>query len=145
MSPVYILKEADLLLHTGQLDAAASLYEGVIGTDRADPRAYFGLAEVRRIQRRFDEAIDSLRRAHQTAEDESLRELLATARGAEGYRHIERTLAQSELDSLLDRRARGAYTSPSIWREPMPALVTESAPSVTSRPPSRSGVPGSCS
>jgi tetratricopeptide (TPR) repeat protein len=112
LSPAFILKEADFLLYLDQLDSAARLYEGVIGTHQGDPRAYFGFAEVRRAQGRFDDAIDSLRLALNEAGDDSLGNLLATARGVEGYRRIERSIAQKELDALSDRLADGAYTSP---------------------------------
>jgi len=62
LSSVFIIKEADFLLGTRQLDEAAGLYENIIGTEPGDSRAYFGLAEVRRAQGRFDEAIDARRR-----------------------------------------------------------------------------------
>ncbi len=112
LSPGFILKEADFLLQTGQLDPASRLYEGVIGTDPDDSRAYFGLAEVRRLQGRFDDAIDSLRRAHEAAGDRSLSDLLAAARGADGYRQIERATAKAELEALEHRLAEGTYASP---------------------------------
>jgi serine/threonine protein kinase/Tfp pilus assembly protein PilF len=111
LSPLFILKEADLLLHDGQLDPAAKLYESVIGIDREEARAYFGLAEVRRAQGRFDEAIDSLRPVL-AASDDSLREKLESARGAEGYRRIEQAMAERELAHLRQRLAEGGYTSP---------------------------------
>jgi TolB-like protein len=112
LSPVFILKEADLLLQTGQVDPASRLYEGLIGTDRDDPRAYFGLAEASRLQGRFDEAIEAVRRAHEAAGDRSLSDVFATARGADGYRQIERAAAKAELDALDHRLAEGAYASP---------------------------------
>ncbi len=112
LSPVYVLKEADFLLFGGQLDEAGRLYESVIGVARSDPRAYFGLAEVRRKQGRFDEAIASLRRILDAAGDDSLRELLETARGLEGYRRIDRALAERELLGLRGRLEEGGYTSP---------------------------------
>ena len=112
LSSGFILKEADLLLQTGQLGPASRLYEGVIGTDRDDSRAYVGLAEVRRLQGRFDDAIDALRRAYEAAGDRSLSDVFAAARGADGYRRIERGTAKTELDSLEHRLAEGAYASP---------------------------------
>jgi serine/threonine protein kinase/tetratricopeptide (TPR) repeat protein len=112
LSPVYVLKEADFLLLGGQLDEAGRLYENVIGVAPNDPRAYFGLAEVRRQQGRPDDAIASLGRIFDAAGDESLHELLTDARGLEGYRRIERALAERELAALRGRLEEGRYTSP---------------------------------
>jgi len=112
VSPAFILKEAAFLLHTKQLDRAASLYESVIGTNPGDPRAYFGLAEVRRVQERFDEAIDSIRRARDVADGPDPGEILSTARAEDGFRRIDRWLAQEELDALRSRMMEGSYTSP---------------------------------
>ncbi len=112
LSPFFILKEAGYLLQTGQLEEAAGLYEKVIGADRNDSRAYFGLAEVRRAQGRFDEAIEAQRRGYRAEGDDSLAKVFATARGIEGYQAIEKAEAKEQLDALQNRRARGAYASP---------------------------------
>ena len=82
--------EADYLGHAGQLDAAVDLYQKAIQSDPEDPNSYFGLSEVLYKQKRFDEAIEARRRAHALAGDEELKEVLATARGEDGYREIER-------------------------------------------------------
>ena len=50
--------------------------------------------------------------AHQANGDDSLRELLETARGAEGYRQIERRAARTELEGLQSRAAATEYVSP---------------------------------
>jgi serine/threonine-protein kinase len=111
LSPTFAVREADLLFHTGQLDAAANLYEKIVHDEPADPRAYFGLAEVRRTQGRFDDAIVARHSGHAAAGDDSLEEALRFARGAEGYREIERMTARLQLEGLRIRGA-GAYVSP---------------------------------
>ena len=112
LSPYFILQEAGYLLQGRQLEEAASLYEQLIGTDRGDSRAYFGLAEVRRAQGRFDEAIDARRRGYKVEGDDSLAKVFATARGVEGYREVEKAIAAQDLEALRERAARGAYASP---------------------------------
>ncbi len=111
MSFKLIVREADYLLQTGQLDNAAGLYESVIRTERGASDACFGLAEVRRAQGRFDEAIEARRRGYEAAGDDSLTKLLSTARGAEGYREVEKAAARLELEGLETRAATG-YASP---------------------------------
>ncbi len=113
------LREADLLAYSGQLAEAASLYEEIIKEEAADPRAYFGLAEVRHGQLRDDDAIAAMQRGcERKAErnNEAVAPMLAVtlqrARGAEGYRTIEKQLAEFELDRLDARYAGGDYTSP---------------------------------
>ena len=106
------MSEADYLFYSGQLDLAVGLYETVI---REEPLAavLFGLAEALRAQGRFDEAIEVRRRGHQAAGDDSLDEVLATARGADGYRQIERAWARLELQAVQERAASAtAYVSP---------------------------------
>ena len=114
VSVIWRLKEADLLLQTGQADTAGKLYESIIVDARDDPRAYFGLAEVRRAQERFDDAIALFRQGCQAAglDDDYLLKRLSEARGAEGYRKVEKMWAQLELDVLADRAAANKYTSP---------------------------------
>ena len=66
---------------------------------------------MRRKQGRFDEALDVRRRAHQLAGDDWLLDAFETARGEEGYRSIDRTAVERELD-ILRARADAAYVSP---------------------------------
>jgi serine/threonine-protein kinase len=106
----YAVLEADYLFHSGQLDAAAALYEKSLH-DTSTANALFGLAEVRRAQGRFDEALDARRRAHEASGDDSLLEVFDTARGAEGYRLVERTAVEFEVEALR-ARATTAYVSP---------------------------------
>ena len=92
LSAACVLREADLLAKAGQLDAAVALYDKVIHDAPDDPRAYFGLAEARRLQSRFDEAIEARRRAASVGGGEFLDDRLL--RGEEGYAQIERHEAQ---------------------------------------------------
>ena len=85
LSSSLMLEEAGFLLKARHLDEAASLYEKIIRTEPGEPRAYFGLAEVRFTQERFDEAIDACRRAYKASGDDSLATVFSTAHGAEGY------------------------------------------------------------
>jgi tetratricopeptide (TPR) repeat protein len=106
------IAEADYLLHTGRLDDAAAEYDRVIREHPQDPDAYFGLAETRRMQQRFDEAIDARRRAHAAADDNSLNDVFAAAHGEAGYRAIEVSAARLQLATLTDRAKSGSYVSP---------------------------------
>jgi TolB-like protein/tetratricopeptide (TPR) repeat protein len=110
LTPYFAVFEALFLFHSGQLDMAAALYETTI-RDHPSDTAFIGLAEVRREQGRFEEAIEARRRAHEAAGHDSLVEASKTARGAEGYRQIERMAARQELEEL-QRRATTAYVSP---------------------------------
>jgi TolB-like protein len=110
-SPYLAALEADYLLQYEQYDAAIALYEYAIRLDPKNPNAHFGLAEARARQGRFDEAIEARRRAHSTAGDDGLSEILATARGEQGYRAVERAWVQVQLGQLKERAAIG-YVSP---------------------------------
>jgi TolB-like protein len=110
LSPMLAIKEADLLVVTGQHDAAAALYTKVIEDNHGEQAAYFGLAEARRAQGRFDDAIDLWHRIY--AGDETLDEMFETARGVEGYNDLARALAERELVALTAREQSGAYASP---------------------------------
>jgi TolB-like protein/Tfp pilus assembly protein PilF len=103
--------EADYLLRAGQLDAAAALYEEAIRRDPTNLNSYFGLAEVRYRQRRFDEAISLRRQVHTAAGDDQLKDVLAAARGEQGYRQIERAWVRVQLEDLKARQAT-KYVSP---------------------------------
>ncbi len=110
LTPYFAVLEADFLFHSEQLDAAAALYEQTIRDEPSD-NAFFGLAEVRRAQGRFDEAIEARRRGYEAAGDDSLVEVFKTARGEEGYKQIERRAARQQLEALQSRAAT-AYASP---------------------------------
>ncbi len=116
-----MVSEADYLFHAGQLDEAAKLYESATrmpqdasgeGQAQVVPNAWLGLAEVRRAQGRFDEAIDARRRGDESPEDAGLRRAYATGHGAAGYREIETLAARLQLEALEQRSADGAYVSP---------------------------------
>ena len=108
------LKEADILLQSGQHQSAAAIYESVIRDAPEDARAYFGMAEIRSTQKRYDDAIAELRAGFKIMreDDESLLDLLSKASGEDGYRQVQRMDAQIELDGLTARAAAGRYVSP---------------------------------
>ena len=110
-SPFLAMLEADYLLRLGQLDAAVALYERVIRQEKSNPNAYFGLAEARFRQGRFDEAIAVRRQAHELAGDEGLEPVLAAAKGQQGYLQIEQVWARLQLETLKSRAAT-SYVSP---------------------------------
>ena len=107
-------REASYLLYTGQAEEAAKRCISVIDT-HPDPSApYFRLADVRRAQSRFDEAIEAIRKAHALNDDSDaeLDTALAEATGQDGYERIQRTAVLRLELPLLRRRARHAYASP---------------------------------
>ncbi len=110
LTPFFAMLEADYLFYSGQLEAAVALYEQAI-RDEPSAYAFLGLAEVRRTQGRFDEAIEARRRGHEARGDDFLRDVLETAKGADGYRKVERMAARQELEGLRSR-ATAAYVSP---------------------------------
>ncbi|HET9361646.1 MAG TPA: protein kinase [Vicinamibacterales bacterium] len=110
-SPYLGTLEADYLINNEQYDAAVPLYERAIRLDPTNLNSYFGLAEARAGQRRFDEAIEARRQVHRIAGDEALNDVLATAKGEEGYRAIQRRWVLVQLEMLKARQAT-SYTSP---------------------------------
>jgi tetratricopeptide (TPR) repeat protein len=112
LSPAFMVKEADFLLSVGRLAEAAGLYNKALREAPDDPPAYFGLAETRSRQGRFDEALAARRRGHVLTGDDALVEVIAAARGAEGYRQVEHATAPLQIASLDARAASGGYASP---------------------------------
>src|SRR5262245_41642748 len=110
LSAVCALAEADVVAKTDRLEQAAALYEKIIRDWPDDSRAYFGLADARRLQGRFDEAIAVRRQAAEVAGDDSLNGL--TLQGAAGYAQLERESARMQLEDLKARAATQAYVSP---------------------------------
>jgi tetratricopeptide (TPR) repeat protein len=87
LSPMFVLHEASYLLYVGQTEEAVERCLSVINTHPDLSTAYFTLAEVRRAQGRFDEAIAARRKAHSLRDDsdEELDTALSEAAGEEGY------------------------------------------------------------
>jgi len=114
LSQIFVLHEASYLLYAGQADEAAARCVSVINTHPDDWTAYFMLAEVRRAQGRFDEAIAARRKAHALRDDsdDELDSALSDAVGKDGYLRIERTAVERVELRTLERRARRAYASP---------------------------------
>jgi serine/threonine-protein kinase len=114
LTPGFLLHEASYLLSAGQADVAGARCLSVIDTHPGKPAAYFMLAEVRRAQGRFDEAIAARRKAHalQDDSDDELDAALSGAAGEEGYLRIERTAVERLELRTLKQRARRAYASP---------------------------------
>jgi len=114
LSPMLTLHEASYLLRTNQFEEAAARCRSVIRThpDMAVP--YFSLAEIRRAQQRFDEAIEARRQGHTRRgdSDEELVAVLADATGRDGYARIEATAVRRLELRTLERRARRGYASP---------------------------------
>jgi serine/threonine protein kinase len=114
MTPMFVLHEASYLLYAGQAEEAAARCLTVINTHPDESTAYFTLAEVRRAQGRFDDAIAARRTAHALRDDsdDELDAALTGAAGKEGYLRIERTAVERLELRTLERRARLAYASP---------------------------------
>jgi tetratricopeptide (TPR) repeat protein len=112
-----LLHESSYLLYAGRKDEAAVRCQTVIDTHPLpgdESAAYFMLAEVRRAQGRFADAIAARRKAHALRDDsdDELDDVLASAVGEEGYQHIERTAVDRLELRTLKRRQRLAYASP---------------------------------
>jgi TolB-like protein len=110
-SPYLAILEADYLLRTDQFDAATALYRHAVSLEPDNLNAYFGLAEALYRQKRFDEAIAARQKAHELAADDALKEVLASARGEQGYRAIDEAWVRLQIDALKARAAT-AYVSP---------------------------------
>jgi TolB-like protein/tetratricopeptide (TPR) repeat protein len=123
LTPAFAVKEADFTMHTRDLDGAARLYEQIFREMPASDSAVFGLAEVRRRQGRFEDALATLGRgdlADHVGSQTAL--LLLTARGEQGFREVQHALARHELDRLTDRAASGAYVSPLLFAHALARL-----------------------
>jgi serine/threonine-protein kinase len=114
LSPMFVLHEASYLLYAGQAEQAGARCRSVIDTHPEMSAAYFTLAEVRRSQGRFDEAIQARRKAHSLRgdSDDELDRALSEAVGKEGYAQIERIAVRRLELRTLQRRAQRAYASP---------------------------------
>ena len=110
-SPYLAVLEADYLLRSDQFDAAIALYQYAIRVDAQNVNAYFGLAEARLQQGRFDEAIEARRQAHAVAGDDRLAAAFAGAKGEAGYRRIDEAWIRLQLETLMERE-RTKYVSP---------------------------------
>jgi len=114
ISPMVVLHEASYLQYAGLAEEAVERCLSVINTHPDLSTAYFTLAEVRRAQGRFDEAIAARRQAHSLRgdSDDELDTALSGAVGKEGYLRIESTAVRRLELRTLQRRSRNAYASP---------------------------------
>ena len=110
-SPLFILKEATYFRADGQLDRAADGYETALRAQADLDAALIGLADVRAAQQRYKEAIDIYRRLYALA-DPDLDNVLASARGADGWLRIEREIARLKLITYDIRERQGDYVAP---------------------------------
>jgi tetratricopeptide (TPR) repeat protein len=109
-SPDLMTLEADYLLNTGELEAAAALYEQALALEPTGSRA-FGLAEAKFRQKKFDEAIAARVRAHDLSDDVDMVPLFEKARGEAGYRQADRAWTLAELEGFK-RKTLIRYVSP---------------------------------
>ena len=103
--------EADYLVHAGQLVTAVDVYNRTIEVDPKNHDAYFGLAEALLRQRRFDEASEARRQAHDLLGDSAVAELFAAANGEEGYYLADEMDVRRQLETI-ESRASWGYVSP---------------------------------
>jgi serine/threonine-protein kinase len=110
------VREAHFLRWSGQTAAAIDLYRKIIREDPAEDRAYPGLSDALAAQGAFDDALAIHRQWLQATSNVFYRDrlggLLSSARGAAGYRQLERAMARIDLDELTERAANGDYVSP---------------------------------
>ena len=88
-----------------------TLYQYAIGADPENVNAYFGLAEARARQGRFDEAITARAEAHKRAGDDELIPVFVNARGEAGYRRIEEAWVRLQIQAYKERE-KTKYVSP---------------------------------
>ena len=112
LSPMLAVREADVLAAMGKLPDAEERYAAIIADAPDDPRAYLGQAQARRVQGRFDEAIDAWRGASTAIGDHELATVVENAHGDDGCRAIDHFLARRELAQMAERQASGGYVSP---------------------------------
>jgi len=114
LTPMFMLHEASYLMRTNQSEEALARCRSVIQTHPDMAMPYFIIAEIRRAQQRFDEAIEARRRGHtlRSDSDEELQTVLSDAKGRDGYARIEATAVRRLELRTLERRARRGYSSP---------------------------------
>ena len=110
-SPYLASLEADYLLRSDQFDAAIALYEYAIRSDAQYTNAYFGLAEAKAREGRFDEAIKARAEAHKMAGDDRLIPVFVNARGEAGYRRIDDAWVRLQIEDFKER-VKTKYVSP---------------------------------
>ena len=143
-SPYLAILEADYLLRADQFDAAIALYEYAIGAEPENSKRYFGLAEARSRQGRFEEAIEARRKAHVVAGDDRLAGAVRDrARARPGTVGSTRPGCGCRLDELKDaaedqvRVATGLRPGlRAAWRQGTGVQVPRRRRSSTARPAS---------
>ena len=145
LSPAFVVKEADFLVQAERLDEAGGLYAKAIRDAPDDPRAYFGLAEARDRQGRFDDAIDARRRAHLLA---GTARCGTSSRRRGGPTATVRSSGQRRVCTST-RSTPGPLAAAtcrrSITPAPTPCSVTRAGPCAASRRLSKTARPAWCS
>jgi len=103
--------EADYQLHAAHFAEAERLYRDAMRETPDDSRPIFGLAEVFRQQRRYDDAIATLRQAYTVLGTADSIPTLPTAAGEHGLSQIEHEAAVAEVH-MLEQASAHTYVSP---------------------------------
>ncbi|MGD9902492.1 MAG: protein kinase [Vicinamibacterales bacterium] len=112
VTPMFAIREADLLLRAGDPGAAALSYRRVLAGQPDEPRALAGLAAACVDLGRLDEAVALRRRLHGLAGDADALAGGPAATATAELRRLDRAGADAELRILAIRERGGDYVSP---------------------------------
>lgn len=112
VSPMFAIREADLLVHVGRGDDAVARYEAVLEHAPYEPRALFGLSDACRTLGRFDEAVATRRRAHRVLDDLPGLDDAPLDDARADLARLDRLSAEGQLAAFEARAAAGRYVSP---------------------------------
>ncbi len=112
VSPMFGVREADLLVYLRRHDEAIATYETVLDTAPADARALFGLSDALRAAGRAAEAVEARHRAHRRLRDLDGADEGVVDDAEQELRRLDRLSADAELAALRARAVEGRYVSP---------------------------------
>jgi len=102
---------AEFLTEAGRLAESISHYNAIIAAEPADPRPFFGLANVLRRRGDIAGAINTLRKAYELAGEQPGIDSLANAHPEKDYDDAEVAVARNRL-AQLEALAKERYVSP---------------------------------